>query len=106
MGGGPGMMQSQSASQGYIKAFWGTDLAIKKSFMKNDAASVALSISDIFKTKFRSQYSESNYFVQNYTRLRDPQMIKLNLSYRFGKIDALLFKRKANSSINATEGRQ
>lgn len=106
MGGGPGMMQSQSASQGYIKAFWGTDLAIKKSFMKNDAASVTLSISDIFKTRYTSQYSESDYFVQNYTRLRDPQMIKLNLSYRFGKIDALLFKRKANSSINATEGMQ
>ncbi len=104
--GGPPMMQSQSASQGYIKAFWGTDIAIKKNFLKNDAASISLSVSDIFKTRYTSQYSQSEYFVQNYNRLRDPQMVKLNLSYRFGKIDALLFKRKANSNINATEGMQ
>ena len=104
--GGPPMMQSQSASQGYIKAFWGTDIAIKKTFLKNDAASISLSVSDIFKTRYTSQYSQSEYFVQNYNRLRDPQMVKLNLSYRFGKIDALLFKRKTNSNINATEGMQ
>jgi len=104
--GGPPMMQSQSASQGYIKAFWGTDVAIKKTFLKNDAASISLSVSDIFKTRYTSQYSQSVYFVQNYNRLRDPQMVKLNLSYRFGKIDALLFKRKTNSNINATEGMQ
>ncbi|MEO5999150.1 MAG: outer membrane beta-barrel protein [Chitinophagaceae bacterium] len=106
MGGGPGMMQSQSASQGYIRAFWGTDIAIKRTFLKNDAASISLSVNDIFKTRSTSQYSESEYFIQNYTRLRDPQMIRLNLSYRFGKIDAMLFKRKSNSSINATEGMQ
>jgi hypothetical protein len=104
--GGPSMMQSQSASQGYIKSFWGTDIAVKKTFLKNDAAAITLSVSDIFRTRATSQYSQSEYFVQNYNRLRDPQMIKLNLSYRFGKIDALLFKRKSNSSINATEGMQ
>ena len=104
--GGPPIMQSQSASQGYIKAFWGTDLAIKKTFLKNDAASISLSIKDIFKTRYMSQYSQSEYFVQNYNRLRDPQMVRLNFSYRFGKIDALLFKRKNNSNVNATEGLQ
>jgi ferric enterobactin receptor len=104
--GGPSMQQSQSASQGYIKAFWGTDLAIKKTFLKNDAASVSLSISDIFKTRYTSQFSESEYFIQNYNRLRDPQMVRLNLAYRFGKIDALLFKRKNNGNLNATEGMQ
>jgi len=104
--GGPPMMQSQSTSQGYIKAFWGTDLAVKKTFLKNNAASISLSISDIFKTRYMSQYSQSVYFVQNYNRLRDPQMVRLNFSYRFGKIDALLFKRKNNSNVNATEGLQ
>jgi hypothetical protein len=105
--GGPPMMQSQSASQGYIKPSWGMDLAVKKSFMKNNAASVSLSINDIFKTRKQSQYSSSDYFVQDYTRLRDPQMIRLNLSYRFGKIDANLFKRKSTKGEqNATEGIQ
>lgn len=105
--GGPPMMQSQSASQGYIKPSWGMDLAVKKSFLKNNAASVSLSINDIFKTRIQSQYSASAYFTQDYTRLRDPQMVRLNLSYRFGKIDASLFKRKSTKGEqNTTESIQ
>lgn len=102
--GGPPMMQSQSASQGYINASWGMDLAIKKSFLKNNAATASLSISDIFGTRLYSQYSSSDYFVQQYTRLRDPQMVRLSLAYRFGKIDASIFKRKTSKGEqNATE---
>ncbi len=105
--GGPPMMQSQSSSQGYIKPSWGMDIAFKKSFLKNNAASVSLSISDIFKTRINSQYSSSDYFVQNYDRLRDPQFVRLNLSYRFGKLDASLFKRKSNKGEqNASESIQ
>ena len=104
---GPPMMQSQSSSQGYIKPSWGMDIAFKKSFLKNNAASVSLSISDIFKTRINSQYSSSDYFVQNYDRLRDPQFVRLNLSYRFGKLDASLFKRKSNKGEqNASESIQ
>ena len=107
MGGPPMMQQSQSASQGYIKQSWGMDLAVKKSFLKNNAASVSLSINDIFATRVSDQYSSSEYFTQTYNRLRDPQMVRLNLSYRFGKIDASLFKRKSNKGeMNATEGAQ
>lgn len=105
--GGPPMMQSQSSSQGYILPSWGMDLAVKKSFLKNNAASVSLSINDIFKTRVSNQYSSSEYFTQSYNRLRDPQMVRLNVSYRFGKIDASLFKRKSNKGeMNATEGVQ
>ncbi len=106
MGGGP-WMQSQSSSQGFIRSSWGMDLAIKKSFLKNNAASVSLSINDIFRTRITNQYSSSDYFIQNYSRLRDPQMIRLNLSYRFGKVDASLFKRKSTKGEqNASENMQ
>ena len=102
--GGPPMMQSQSASQGYIKQSWGMDAAFKKSFLKNNAASVSLNISDIFRTRVNSQYSYSEYFTQDYYRLRDPQMFRINFSYRFGKIDASLFKRKnTKGEQNASE---
>lgn len=105
--GGPPMMQSQSASQGYIKPSWGMDFAIKKSFLKNNAASVSLNISDIFRTRVNSQYSYSDYFIQNYDRLRDPQMFRLNFSYKFGKIDFSLFKRKSTKGDqNASESMQ
>ena len=105
--GGPPWMQSQSSSQGYILPSWGMDLAFKKSFLKNNAAAITLSINDIFKTRVSNQYSSSAYFTQTYNRLRDPQMFRLNFSYRFGKIDASLFKRKSTrGEMNATESVQ
>ncbi len=105
--GGPGGGGSQSSSQGYILPSWGIDLALKKSFLKNNAAAVTLSVTDIFKTRVSSQYSSSQYFIQSYDRWRDPPMVRLNLSYRFGKIDASLFKRKTTKGeSNATEGVQ
>ncbi len=105
--GPPQMSQGQSSSQGYIKPSWGMDIAFKKSFLKNNAASVSLSVTDIFRTRINSQYSSSDYFTQTYSRLRDPQMVKLTLAYKFGKMDASLFKRKSNGTdTNATEGLQ
>jgi ferric enterobactin receptor len=104
--GGP--MQAQSSSQGYIKPSYGFDIAVKKSFLKNDAASVSLSVNDIFKTRKSEQYSFSEYFTQTYSRLRDPQMFRINFAYRFGKIDMSLFKRKNTKadSQGATDGMQ
>jgi outer membrane receptor protein involved in Fe transport len=102
-GGGP-FGQAQSSSQGYIKPNYGVDIAVKKSFLKNDAASVTLSVNDIFRTRKFDQYSYSEYFVQNYNRLRDPQMFRLNFTYRFGKMDMSLFKRKNMKSDGGQGG--
>lgn len=78
------------------------DIAVKKSFLKNNAASATISFSDIFRTRKTDQHSESQYFVQDYNRLRDPQMVRLTLAYRFGKMDANLFKRKNNNTGTQT----
>lgn len=106
-GGGPGggFGMAQSASQGYIEPFYGIDVAIRKNFLKNNAASAILSFNDIFRTRTFNQYSESDYFTQTYSRLRDPQMVRLTLSYRFGKMDATLFKRK-NTNVEGESGMQ
>lgn len=91
---GPPGSTTQSASQGYIKAFYGVDMAIKKSFLKNNAASITLSMSDIFRTRWSKQYSHSQFFSQQYDRLKDPQLFRAVFAYRFGKMDLNLFKRK------------
>ncbi len=96
-GGPPQGMMSQSSAQGYIKAFYGVDLAVKKMLL-NNKASVSLSINDIFRSRKQDQYAYSTYFVQDYSRIRDPQMFRLNLAYSFGKIDASLFKRKTQNT--------
>lgn len=104
--GGPGrggpFGQAQSSSQGYIRSFWGTDIALRKNFLKNNAASVSVSFSDIFKTRKQDQYSQSPYFVQDYSRLNNPQMVRLNFTYHFGKMDMSLFKRQ-NTKSTATQ---
>jgi ferric enterobactin receptor len=100
---GPPMMQAQAAAQGYIEPFWGIDMAIKKSFLKNNAATISLSVSDIFKTRINRQHSESTYFVQDYARINNPQLFRLNLFWRFGKMDVSLFK-KQNSKMNDSSG--
>ena len=95
---GPQNMQAQSSSQGYIRSFWGVDFAIRKSFLKNNAAMVSLGVSDIFRTRKQDQYSYSSYFVQNYYRLNNPQLFRLNFTYRFGKMDINIFKRTKQST--------
>ena len=53
---GPPNSQTQSSSQGYIKAFYGVDLAVKKTFLKNNAGSVTVTMTDIFRTRWSDQY--------------------------------------------------
>jgi hypothetical protein len=85
---------TQSSSQGYIKSSYGFDLAVKKSFLKNNAASLTVSMSDIFRTRWADQYSQSPFFMQQYDRLKDPQLLRVVFAYRFGKMDLNIFKRK------------
>ncbi len=96
-GGGRGggfMMQSNSSSQGYLEANWSVDAALRWSFLKGDAASLSLSVNDIFGTRRFTQHTEDEYFVQDYSRLVNPQLVRLNFSFRFGKMDTDLFRRK------------
>jgi len=95
---GPPGSTTQSSSQGYIKSFYGCDMAIKKTFLKNNAASLTASMSDIFRTRNSDQYSHSAYFAQEYDRLKDPQLFRVVFAYRFGKMDLNLFKRKDMNS--------
>ena len=99
--------QAQSASQGYIRAFYSVDAAVKKSFLKNNAGAFTLSFSDLFRTRKQDLHAESSFFIQDYIRINNPQMIRLTFSYRFGKMDMSLFKRKNmnNNGMNgATDG--
>lgn len=92
--GGPPMGGTQSAAQGYIKSNYGVDLAVQKSFLKNNAASVTLSASDIFRTRRYDQYSESEIYIQTSQSIGDVPMFRLNFAFRFGEMDMSIFKRK------------
>lgn len=93
-GFGGGFGGSSSTSQGYVKEYYTVDAAIRFDFLKNRAASISLNVNDIFRTRVNEVYTESYGFDQNSVRRRDPQIFRLNLSWRFGKFDPSLFKRK------------
>jgi hypothetical protein len=93
-GRGFGSTVSGSA-QGYSKPTGGVDAALKYEFLKNKAASITLSVSDIFRTRVSDVYTISpGQFTQEIYRQRDPQFFRLQFNWRFGKFDTSLFKRK------------
>jgi len=101
-GGGGGRMGGmggpfggvQTTAQGFIRPNYGVDAALRFEFLKNKTASLSANIQDIFRTRVYDAFSQSPIFEQNILRRRDPRLVRLNFSYRFGKFDASLFKRK------------
>lgn len=100
-GGGGGWGGTSNTAQGYTIPVWFVDFSIRKDLW-NKKASLTLNIQDILRTRRNGSHTESAFFVQDSWRRRDPQLARLNFSYRFGKFDVSLFKRK-NTRLE-TEG--
>ncbi|MFZ9301356.1 MAG: outer membrane beta-barrel protein, partial [Chitinophagaceae bacterium] len=96
----------QTTAQGYVKPNYSLDFAIRKEFLKEKKGSLSLSINDLFKTRRYATYSESDFFVQEFSRRQDWRVIRLNFSYRFGKFDQTLFKRKNNRMESGQDNMQ
>lgn len=88
----------QTTAQGYVDAVYGIDFALRKEFMKDRKASLSLSISDVLRTRVNSIHVESPFFIQDIRRRRDWQILRLNFTWKFGKYNATLFKRKNQRS--------
>lgn len=100
-GGGGGWGGPSSTAQGHTIPVWFMDFSIRKDLWKR-TGSLTLSVQDIFRSRRTGSYSASSFFIQETWRRRDPQLVRLNFSYRFGKFDVSLFKRK-NSRVE-TDG--
>jgi outer membrane receptor protein involved in Fe transport len=99
-GGGGGMFGggTQVTAQGYIRPRYSFDIAIRKEWQikGGNTLTANLSMNDFMRTQKFGTHSESVFFIQDTERRRDPQVLRLNLQWRFGKFDANLFKRKNN----------
>ena len=87
-----------NTAQGYTLPYWFVDVAVRKDLFKRKA-SLTVSMRDVFASRRTGTYTESEFFIQDSWRLRNPQVVSVNFSYRFGKPDTSLFKRK-NNNIN------
>jgi len=82
-----------STAQGYTIPVWYVDFSVRKDIW-NRKGSITLSVQDIFRSRRMGSFTESEYFSQETWRRRDPQLVRVNFSYRFGKFDVSLFRRK------------
>jgi hypothetical protein len=108
-GGGRGFGQTVTGNaQGYSKPSGGVDASVKYEFLKNKAASLTLSVSDIFRTRVNDVFTQASGFTQEVERRRDPHFFRVQFNYRFGKFDVALFKRKnlKGDSENIQNGMQ
>ncbi|MFM7234087.1 MAG: outer membrane beta-barrel family protein, partial [Flavobacteriales bacterium] len=96
MGGGGGGMWggTENTVQGYVEPTYGLDLSVKKEFGKNKNMTFTLSIQDVLRTRVQYTHSETDIFVQDTFKRRDWQLFRFNFGWKFGKVDATLFKRK------------
>ena len=95
MGGGGWGGGSSSTAQGYSIPVWYVDASVRKDLW-NRKGSITISIQDIFRSRRNGSHTESVLFIQDSWRRRDAQLVRMNFSYRFGKFDVSLFKRKNN----------
>jgi hypothetical protein len=105
-GGGPGGFGGNSNTvQGYVLPTYGLDLSLKKEFGKSKNFVATISMQDVLKTRITYTHSETSLFIQDTYRRRDWQLWRFNLSWKFGKVDTNLFKRRnSRQSDGGMEG--
>lgn len=91
---------NQNTAQGYTKSYWFADVSIRKSLF-DQAADLTLSIQDVFASRKLGSVIDTDLYDQDSSRLMNPRLVRLNFSYRFGKMDTSLFRRKNNKVNNA-----
>jgi outer membrane receptor protein involved in Fe transport len=97
MGGGGFGGGQISTTQGFIDENYYADLGLRKELkIKNNTAVFSINWSDFLRTRQNIVFSQGEGFDQNSWRRRDPQFVRMNISYRFGKMDVSVFKRKNN----------
>ncbi len=82
--------------QGRQKEQYGIDFAIRKDFLKNKAASLVFNVNDLLNSRRFGSITDTDNFYQDSYRRWNVRSFRLTFSYRFGRSDLDLFKRRGN----------
>jgi len=94
---------SEILPQGKRKPQYSLDAAIRKDFLKNNKASLTLSVNDVFNTnRFGTIYDTDRFYQDSYRR-RNVRGFRLTFSYRFGKSDFKLSRREGEGPSDSQE---
>ncbi len=88
--------------QGYLDPAYELDISIKKNSSRTRQHPSLKLFRYIWNKKLHNPL-RNRFFYSKFSTVRDPQFVRLNFIYKFGKFDASLFKRKNtqnNGDIN------
>lgn len=80
--------------QGKTLDQYSIDVSLNKEIMKT--LSFNLIVNDIFNTRRFGTYYESDVIQQNISRRRETRFVRLSITWRFGEMDASLFRKRNN----------
>jgi len=84
----------QILPQGERASKYSVDMAVRKEFLKKRTLAISLGLNDIFNTDRTLSYTTTAFSDQEYYRKRASRELRLNMSWRFGKMDAAKKKNK------------
>lgn len=84
--------------QGKQKEQYGFDFAIRKDFLKNKAGTIVFNINDVLNSRKFGSITDTENFYQDSYRRWNVRSFRLTFSYRFGRSDLDLFKKRDNNS--------
>lgn len=96
----------QIQPQGERAAQYSADIAVRKEFLKKKNLVVSLALNDIFNTDRNLTYTTTAYSEQERYRKRATRELRINVAYRFGKMDTQLFKRKNSKKEDQQETKE
>lgn len=86
--------------QGKTKEQYYMDFAIRKDFLKNKAGTITFNVNDVFNSRRFGSITDTENFYQDSYRRWNVRTVRLTFSYRFGRQDLDLFKRKGGGERN------
>lgn len=90
--------------QGREKSRFVSDFAMRKEFLKDKAASLSLSVNDIFNTRRYGTIYDTESFYQDSYRRWSVRTFRITFSYKFGDNRLDLFKRRNSGNNMGGEG--
>jgi iron complex outermembrane recepter protein len=88
--------------QGTTKDVYSIDLSLNKEIVKT--LSVNVTLNDVFNTRRFGTYYESESFTQDLSRRRETRFLRVSVSWRFGEMDASIFRKRKASRDNPGGG--
>lgn len=85
-------------AQGKTKPVYSIDLSLAKEITKT--LSLNLTLNDVFNTRRFGTYYETDAFIQDMSRRRETRFLRLSVTWRFGEMDASLFRKKKTTRDN------